>query len=82
MEPRSHFQQAGDAAFDSDFAAGGRGNPGEDSQQSALARAIAANDAEDFALFDLKADILQSPDGVGRRTLGLWDSGTRERAEG
>jgi hypothetical protein len=33
-------------------------------------------------LFDLKADILQSPDGVGRRTLGLWDSGTRERAEG
>jgi hypothetical protein len=49
------FEQAGDAAFDLDLAGSGGGDARQDLEQGALARAVAADDAEHFALLDLES---------------------------
>ena len=78
MEAGPHFEQAADAAADLDAALGGVGDLGEDLEQGALARAVAANDANDFAGRDIERNILESPDGVGfGRTCASSDSTER-----
>ena len=62
MEAGADLQQAADAPADLDLAGGGGGDAREDLEQGALAGAVAADDAEDFALLDLKADIAQGPE--------------------
>ena len=61
MKARAHLQQTGDASLHPHFPACRRGHTGENLQQSAFARAIAANDAEDFTLLDLKGNSAQRP---------------------
>ena len=45
-----------------DAARGRLGDAAEDLQQRALARAVAADDADDLALLDLEGDVLQRPE--------------------
>ncbi len=64
VEAGADFQQAADAAVEFDVAGRGLGDAGKDLEQRALARAVSADDADDFALFDLEADVLQGPEAV------------------
>ena len=56
------FEQAADASVNFGVAFGGAGDAGQDLQQRALARAVAADEADDFALADFEIDVLQRPD--------------------
>jgi hypothetical protein len=73
MKARAHFQQTGHSAFDSHPAFRRLCDPAQYLQQRALAGAIPANDAEGFALVDLKTNILGGPEVFGARTT---DHGT------
>jgi len=71
VEAGADFQEAGDAALDADAARGGFGDAAEDFEQGRFAGAIAANDADDFALFDGEGDVAEGPEVFGgRRTEG------------
>ena len=66
VEAGADLQQAGDPAAD-DGPAGGRfGDAAEDLQQRALARPVAADDADDLALVDLERDVLEGPEDIVR----------------
>ena len=66
VEAGADFEQRGDAALDLDLAGGRGGDAGEDFQQGRFPRPVAADDAEDLALFDLEVDVLERPGVVGR----------------
>ena len=53
-----------DAAADHGPAGGRLGDPAEDFEQRALAGAVAADDADHFALGHLERHVLQSPNDV------------------
>ena len=56
------LEQAGDAAAQHDPPLGRLGDAAQDLEQRALAGAVAADDAQDLALLDLEADILERPE--------------------
>ena len=60
-KPGADLEQAGDAAPDPDPAARRRGDLREDLQQRALARAVAADDAEDFAFVPRRSSRRRAP---------------------
>ena len=45
----------------------GFGNAREDFQQRALPCSVAADDADDFTMLNVEADVFEGPDVVGRR---------------
>jgi hypothetical protein len=59
------FEEAADSAVEADFAVGRFGDAAEDFEQGAFAGAVAADDAENLALFHFKIDIAQGPEGLG-----------------
>ena len=64
MEACADLKQRADAAAGADLA-GCRGcDPGEKLQKGALAGSVAADDADDVALFNLEVDVLEGPDVV------------------
>jgi hypothetical protein len=70
-----HFQEAPHPAAELDPPARRLGDPREDFQKRALARAVAADDADDLARLDLEGDVLEGPELVageagGRRSAG------------
>ncbi len=69
MKAGADFEQAADAPADDGAAFGRLGDAGEDFQERALARAVAADDADDFAALDLEGDVAERPEGflVGGR---------------
>ena len=56
------FEQAADASVNFGVAFGGASDAGEDFQQRAFARAVAPDEADDFALTDFEIDVLERPD--------------------
>ena len=66
MESRTEFQQRCHLAIDVHPAPGGRGDPGQDFQQGALARAVGADDTDRLAALDGEGDIAE---GVELRRL-------------
>ena len=58
----AHLQQAAHPPVDLGPPAGRLGDAGEDLEQRALARAVAADDPHHFALLHLEGDILQRPE--------------------
>ena len=62
MKPGADFEQARDAAAQCDPARSRLGDAREDLEQGRFAGAVAADDAEDLALLDLEADILERPE--------------------
>ncbi len=58
MEAGAYLQQRGYPTKHLKPPRGGFGNAGEDFEQRALARPVAANDAYGFAAFDLEVDVL------------------------
>ena len=62
METGADFQQRADAAVEIDLAGGGFGDAAEDFEQRALARAVAADDADDVALSDVEGHVAQRPE--------------------
>ena len=69
MEASSNFKQAGDAAVQLDATGCRMGDARKNFEQRGLPCSITAYYADDFALFDLKGDILEGPDDVG---IGRW----------
>ena len=67
MEAGADFQQTGHAAVEHHAAVGGLGDAAENFQQRAFARPVAADDAHDFAVLDIERDIVEGPNGIGRR---------------
>ena len=57
------FEQAADAAVNFRPAGGGASDAGEDFQERGLARAVAADKAQNFAFADFEGDILEGPEG-------------------
>ena len=66
VEAGAGFEERGDAALDLDPVGGRRDDAGEDLEQRGFSRPVAADDPEDFALFDLEVDVLERPGVVGR----------------
>jgi hypothetical protein len=64
-EPGADLQQARYPAVELQQASGRFRDAGKHFQQRALAGAVAADDADDFAWLHFKADILEGPDGGG-----------------
>ena len=76
MEARADLEQARDAAVQVDVAFGRRGDARQDLQQRALAGAVRADDADDFADADLERDVLQRPEVRGADRRGPPDAGS------
>src|SRR4029077_16007465 len=74
----SDFKQAAQAAMDLGEAFGGLGHAREDLETRALARAVAADDANDLALAHLKGGILERPDVASPVARGFWRAGPEE----
>ena len=62
MKAGADFEQAGHAPVDAHPACGRFGDAAEDFEQRALAGAVAADDADDFAAFDFEGNILERPE--------------------
>ena len=62
MKAGADFEEAADASVNFGVAFGGAGDAGEDFQQRAFAGAVAADEADDFALMDLEIDVFERPD--------------------
>ena len=62
VEAGAEFQQCGNAASGLDVAAGGGQCAADHLQQSRFAAAIAADDTDGFALFDLERDVIECPE--------------------
>ena len=69
IEARAQFEQRRDAAARDDAAAGGGQDAADDLKQRALAGAIGADDAEDFAALDGESDVAQGPEFGGRMVV-------------
>ena len=65
MKSGSHFQQAGDAAAQANFAGGRPRDPADDLQQGRFARSVAADDAQRRAALDVEAYAFQGPAFLG-----------------
>ena len=61
MKSGADLQEARDPAIDADSTLGGNGDAAQNFQQRALAGAVAADDADHFALLDAERNILQGP---------------------
>ena len=70
MEACADLQKGADAAAGTDLTCGGAGDLAEELEQRALAGTVAADDADDIALLDLEADVLQGPYIVARALDG------------
>lgn len=70
VEAGADFEEGGDAALVLDAAGAGRGDVREELEEGALAGAILADDAKDFALLYLEGDVTEGPDVVGGAFLG------------
>ena len=77
VEARPHLDQGGDVAADREPAGCRRIDPRQQPQQSALAGAVAADDAHALALVDLEADVASAP---RTRTRGTGDSRRKIRS--
>ena len=62
MKSRADFQQAAHAAANFRRAFGGLRDAGENLQQRGFARAVAADQAEHFALFQFEGNIAERPE--------------------
>ena len=62
MKAGAHFQQAGYSSPQANGSCGRFGDPAEDLQKRALAGPIAPDDSDDFAAFDLEADVFERPE--------------------
>src|SRR5262249_2225816 len=65
VEAGADFEQAANAPVQLYGSLGRLRDAGKDLEQGALAGAVAADDADDLAAFDLEGDALEGPDGVG-----------------
>ena len=68
VESGAHFEQAPDASIQTRFPFGHLGDSRQDLQQRALARAIAADEAEHFTAPRLEAHVFQGPELFPLRT--------------
>ena len=57
MEPGPHLEQRAYPPFDLYASRGRRGDAGEDLKEGGFTGAVAADDADDFALFDFEIDV-------------------------
>src|SRR5260370_24956556 len=64
MEAGSDLEQRGDAPANLDLSLRGISNFGENFQQRALARAVAADDADNLSFLDAERNIAQRPKGI------------------
>src|SRR5690606_19982574 len=62
VEAAAQFQHGRHAAANSDFAFGRRERAGDDLQQRALARAVAADHAQPLAGHEVKTDVFEGPE--------------------
>src|SRR5258708_35448252 len=62
MESGADFEKARDAPFDLNPSSSWFRNPTQDLQERTLPRSVPADDAHDFALLDLKGDVLKGPE--------------------
>src|SRR5262245_14876666 len=62
MKTGSDLQEATETAQHANSAMRGLGDPAENLEKSALARTIAADNPDNFSLFDLETYVLQSPE--------------------
>src|SRR5262245_25989535 len=62
MKPGADLQQARDPSAQRQASLGWLGDTAQDVEQRALAGAVAADDADDFALLHLEAHILERPE--------------------
>jgi hypothetical protein len=67
VEPGADLEQRGEPAANAGRAAARLGDPAEDLQERRLARAVPPEDAHDLAGLDLERDVLERPEGLGRR---------------
>ena len=67
MKAGADFEQAAHAAVNFGKAGGGLRDAGENLQQCGLSGAVAADQADDFALLNVEGDIAQRPEIVARR---------------
>ena len=75
MKAGADFEQRDDAAAQDGAPAGRFGDAREDFQQRGFARAVAADDADDFAGIDREGDVLQRPERVRLRAVAVvWRS--------
>ncbi len=65
VEARPHFEQRPHPAADPRLPFRGFGDAGKDLEERALSRAVASDDAEDFAAADFEGDVAQRPDYIG-----------------
>jgi hypothetical protein len=83
VEPGADFQKRGQAAVEVRLPFRGRGDAGEDFEQSGFPGAVAPHHPDDVALLDLETHILEGPEVVGRghAVRGFFkDLGMRIRA--
>jgi hypothetical protein len=64
MKPRPHFDQGGQPPADRDFARRRHRDAGQQLENRALAGTVVTDDAERFALADLKGNVAQGPEFV------------------
>ena len=85
------FEKRGDAAFHAGEAFGGFGDAAENFEQGRFARAVSADDADDFAALDIKRDVAKGPEialgwgfpaQIGESLERRFDRGDEGIAEG
>src|SRR2546427_929567 len=64
MKAGAYFEQTADASVQIYLTDGRFGNARKDFEQRGFARAVAPDDAHDFARHDLETDVLQRPDSA------------------
>ena len=62
VKARSDFEQTRHAPFDADAPGRRLGDAAQNFQQRGFSRAVAPDDADDFALFDVKRHVLERPE--------------------
>src|SRR5439155_5819344 len=85
METGADFEKAAHAPIHLRATRRWLGDSGENLQQRAFARAVPADNAEHFAVFDLEGDVFQGPDdirGSGWQGARSWERGAGSREQG
>src|SRR5437867_12986637 len=67
MKPSAYFEQTGHTSTKSNAAGRRLGDAGQNFQKRGLTCAVTPDDANHFARFDLKGDVLESPEVLGAR---------------
>src|ERR1700678_3728261 len=62
MKASADFEEAADTSMNFGAALSGARDAGQDLQQGAFARAVASDEANDFAPLDLEIDVFERPD--------------------